>query len=175
MNEFCERLKELMEENNIKAEALSKNLNGQISANTIRAYANGNHKPNSIENIKILANFFNVSMDYIQGFTNEKTTNVEVKNIYNTYGLSEKALKNLKKLNSIEKKNENFTYIKTINFILSQDLDYILRDYKKILQKNEKYKKFFDLMLRLDSDYFMNCEDEETNKLVDDILKLESE
>lgn len=175
MNEFCERLKELMEENNIKAEALSKNLNGQISANTIRAYAKGNHKPNSIENIKILANYFNVSMDYIQGFTNEKTTNVEVKNIYNTYGLSEKALKNLKEFNSIAKKNENFTYIKTINFILSQDLDYILRDYKKILQKNEKYKKFFDLMLRLDSDYFMNCEDEETHKLVDDLLKLESE
>ena len=44
------------------------------------------------------------------------------------------------------------------------------------LQKeNEKYKEFFDLMLRLDSDYFMNCGDEETNKLVNDILKLESE
>lgn len=152
MNEFCERLKELMEENNIKAETLSKNLNGQISANTIRAYAKGIHKPNSIENIKILANYFNVSMDYIQGFTNEKTTNVEVKNISNIYGLSEKALENLKKLNSIEKKNENFTYIKTINFILSQGLDYILKDYKKLLQENE-----------------------ETNKLVDDILKLESD
>lgn len=152
MNGFCERLKELMEENNIKAEALSKNLNGQISANTIRDYAKGNHKPNSIENIKILANYFNVSMDYIQGFTNEKTTNVEVKNISNTYGLSEKALENLKEFNSIAKKNKNFTYIKTINFILSQGLDYILKDYKKILQENE-----------------------ETNKLVDEILKLESE
>ena len=30
-------------------------------------------------------------------------------------------------------------------------------------------------MLRLDSDYFMNCGDEETNELVDEILKLESE
>ena len=30
-------------------------------------------------------------------------------------------------------------------------------------------------MLRLDSDYFMNCGDEETIKLVDEILKLESE
>lgn len=121
MSEFGERLKELMEENNIKAEALSKNLNGQISANTIRAYAKGIHKPNSIENIKILANFFNVSTDYIQGFTNEKTTNVKVKNISNIYGLSEKALKNLKEFNYLAERNESFTHIKTINFILSQD------------------------------------------------------
>ena len=46
---------------------------------------------------------------------------------------------------------------------------------EKLQKKNEKYKQFFDLMLRLDSDYFMNCGDEETNKLVDEILKLESE
>ena len=30
-------------------------------------------------------------------------------------------------------------------------------------------------MLRLDSDYFMNCGDEKTIKLVDEIEKLESE
>ena len=46
---------------------------------------------------------------------------------------------------------------------------------EKLQKENEKYKQFFDLMLRLDSDYFMNCGDEETNKLVDEILKLESE
>ena len=40
---------------------------------------------------------------------------------------------------------------------------------------NKKYKQFFDLMLRLDSDYFMNCGDEETIKLVDEIEELESE
>ena len=46
---------------------------------------------------------------------------------------------------------------------------------EKLQKENKKYKQFFDLMLRLDSDYFMNCGDEETNKLVDEILKLESE
>lgn len=58
---------------------------------------------------------------------------------------------------------------------LENSFDNILSDYKRVLQVNEKYKEFFDLMLRLDSDYFMNCGDEETNKLVDEILKLESE
>lgn len=51
----------------------------------------------------------------------------------------------------------------------------ILNLIEKLQKKNEKYKQFFDLMLRLDSDYFMNCGDEETNELVDEILKLESE
>ena len=46
---------------------------------------------------------------------------------------------------------------------------------EKLQKENEKYKQFFDLMLRLDSDYFMNCGDEGTIKLVDEILKLESE
>ena len=63
------------------------------------------------------------------------------------------------------------------NFVTTRKeyVDVILSEYKRVLQENEKYKKFFDLMLRLDSDYFMNCGDEETIKLVDEILKLESE
>ena len=51
----------------------------------------------------------------------------------------------------------------------------VLNLIEKLQKENEKYKQFFDLMLRLDSDYFMNCGDEYTNKLVDEILKLESE
>lgn len=51
----------------------------------------------------------------------------------------------------------------------------LIENIEKLQKKNEKYKQFFDLMLRLDSDYFMNCGDEDTNKLVDEILKLESE
>ncbi len=73
----------------------------------------------------------------------------------------------------IDAKDENITAILDIEDLIS--LEHILSDYKRVLQKNEKYKQFFDLMLRLDSDYFMNCGDEDTNELVDEILKLESE
>ena len=96
------------------------------------------------------------------------------------------------KENSIEEALEKLSTVKKIkiyqllrtfkregieNFVTTRKkyIDVILSDYKKVLQVNEKYKEFFDLMLRLDSDYFMNCGDEETNKLVDEILKLESE
>lgn len=51
----------------------------------------------------------------------------------------------------------------------------LVENIEKLQKENEKYKQFFNLMLRLDSDYFMNCGDEETIKLVDEILKLESE
>lgn len=54
-------------------------------------------------------------------------------------------------------------------------LNTLLNIIKKLQKENEKYKEFFDLMFKLDPGYFMHCEDEETNKLVDEILKLESE
>lgn len=58
---------------------------------------------------------------------------------------------------------------------LEKDIMTALNLIEKLQKENEKYKQFFDLMLRLDSDYFMNCGDEGTIKLVDEILKLESE
>lgn len=59
--------------------------------------------------------------------------------------------------------------------IYLQALEKLTNLIEKLQKENEKYKQFFDLMLRLDSDYFMNCGDEGTIKLVDEILKLESE
>ena len=58
---------------------------------------------------------------------------------------------------------------------LEDNIKIVLYLIEKLQKENKKYKQFFDLMLRLDSDYFMNCGDEGTIKLVDEILKLESE
>lgn len=58
---------------------------------------------------------------------------------------------------------------------LEDNIEIVLNLIEKLQKENQKYKQFFDLMLRLDSDYFMNCGDEGTIKLVDEILKLESE
>ena len=86
-------------------------------------------------------------------------------------------IKDIGKYISFTSKRENFSHDTDWNWNkdLANKIENILSDYKRVLQLNEKYKEFFDLMLRLDSDYFMNCGDEETNKLVDEILKLESE
>ena len=89
----------------------------------------------------------------------------------------EKDIKDIKKYISFTSKRENFSHDTDWNWNkdLANKIEHILSDYKRVLQLNEKYKEFFDLMLKLDSDYFMNCGDEETNELVDEILKLESE
>ena len=58
---------------------------------------------------------------------------------------------------------------------LEDNIKIVLYLIEKLQEQNKKYKEFFDLMLRLDEDYFMNCGDEGTIELVDEILKLESE
>lgn len=108
------------------------------------------------------------------------------KDIVTTLNLLEKVQEENRRLKIIRYSNEWGT--ESIHLITKNDLveintnKYMIEiengkfvDLKKVYQGNKKYKQFFDLMLRLDSDYFMNCGDEETNKLVDEILNLESE
>lgn len=132
MAEFNEILKKLMEKKGLNAEQLSNQLdkNVKISANTIRNYIKGDTKPNCFEYYKTLADFFNVSTDYIQGYAKEPSTDIKVKEINKKYGLCEDALKNLALLNShdeIFKETKTFkdfgTTIDTINFLLSEKMD----------------------------------------------------
>ena len=73
--------------------------------------------------------------------------------------------------NYISRRKLNYTKLDRHDKSISNLLNLI----EKLQKENTKYKQSFDLMLILDSDYFMNCGDEETIKLVDEILKLESE
>ena len=92
-------------------------------------------------------------------------------------------LRREKKMSEEEKKAicelKNYISRRKLNYTKldrhDKSIDNLLNLIEKLQKENKKYKQFFDLMLILDSDYFMNCGDEETNKLVDEILKLESE
>lgn len=63
---FGKRLKDLMEERNITQRQLSKELN--IAASTINGYANDYREPDFYTLIA-LANYFDVSTDYLLGIT----------------------------------------------------------------------------------------------------------
>ncbi len=130
MAEFKERLKELRLKNEFSsAEVLSKKIveklgeKNYISPNTIRQYEK-NTIPKNFRYIEILANFFNVSTEYMQGLTDEPTINIDIKAIYQKYGLTEQTLKNLEYWNNKEKyilKNSGLkSPINTINKILSE-------------------------------------------------------
>ena len=63
--DFKIRLKELRIENNVTQAQLAKRLN--MSKMAISHWEKGNSEP-SIEQLKILATFFDVSVDYLIGF-----------------------------------------------------------------------------------------------------------
>lgn len=77
-----------------------------------------------------LCKLYGVSADYILGLIQEPSADVEVKSIYEKYGLTEKSLENLEILNGLEqlsnlknddKHKENmYSIIDTINILLSE-------------------------------------------------------
>lgn len=121
-----QRLKQLRAENNLTQTNLADILG--IAKTTLAAYEQGKSEP-SIDTIIKLADFFNVSIDYLLGHTNIKSPNVEISYIANYLGLSEKSIANLANLNSkspiqltfIQTNNYERKPIGALDFILSQD------------------------------------------------------
>ncbi len=74
---YAKRLKELREEKGLTQEALGE-LVGLTKAN-ISKYESGKLEPN-IDTINYLANYFNVSTDYLLGRTDNRTTGMEKNN-----------------------------------------------------------------------------------------------
>jgi transcriptional regulator with XRE-family HTH domain len=72
MSKFAERLKKLRESRGLSQEACAKNFG--IATNTIGMYESGYREPN-IERLNQLATFFNVSLDYLVGRTDDPTKN----------------------------------------------------------------------------------------------------
>ncbi|AJA47871.1 transcriptional regulator [Clostridium pasteurianum DSM 525 = ATCC 6013] len=68
---FSTRLRELREENNLTQETIASLLN--LTKANISKYELGKLQP-SIETLKLLSNYFNVSIDYLIGITNIKKT-----------------------------------------------------------------------------------------------------
>ena len=66
MSNFSERLKELRQEKNLSQKELSDLLNGEITQSAIGLWEQGKRIPN-LEAVILLAEFFNVSLDYIAG------------------------------------------------------------------------------------------------------------
>lgn len=65
---FPDRLKELRSSKNLTMEQLGKEINS--TKGTISNYENGNKKP-SLDMLIKLADYFNVSIDYLVGRTND--------------------------------------------------------------------------------------------------------
>jgi len=71
MSGFSERLRELRQEKNLSNKELSVQLDGKISASAISLWELNKRVPN-LEAVILLANYFNVSLEYIVGLSDEK-------------------------------------------------------------------------------------------------------
>ena len=84
MNEFQERLEELLIEKEMSRLQLAKTLG--ISSTTINGYFNKNYFP-QIEIAIKMSKFFNCSLDYLFGFTDDKSQkyDIDIKEILNIF------------------------------------------------------------------------------------------
>ncbi len=106
---FGERLKLLRNKKGLKQTELAKIL--EVSERTIRYYEFNEREPD-LSSLKILADFFEVSIDYLLGRTDDPTplssvravAHMENKEDLNYEALQEILYKTLKKLHDMEKK-----------------------------------------------------------------------
>ena len=124
MATFAERLKELRKEKQLTVEQLANNIGSAKS--TISRYENGREPKGDI--IRLLTNYFNVSIDYLMGISDNRnpSTDKEIKNLQGSLQTYEIILKtNLEAYNK-----ENYKQRQIINHLS-----------RKIQNKNKKYRQ----------------------------------
>lgn len=75
MNQFQERLQDLIEEEGLSRLQLAKKLN--ISSTTLNGYFNNDYYP-QIEIALSIADYFDCSLDYLFGFSESKTAKINI-------------------------------------------------------------------------------------------------
>lgn len=91
-----QRLIEIRKKNNLSQADFSKRIG--ISRNTLSGYELGTRSPD-ISTLHKISLEFNVSLDYLLGFTNIETNDIDVKTICEKTNLSEEAIENIIKFN----------------------------------------------------------------------------
>lgn len=108
---FAKRLRELIETKGIKHGDLADKDVLNVSRQAIGQYCNGTALPPA-DKIVILAQYFNVSADYLLGLSDAKTTDTDLKMIVDYTGLSEECI------------DELHNYCKKLNSLISNDTDF---------------------------------------------------
>ena len=93
---FAERMKQLREEKKLSRMAVGKATN--IHINSITGYEQG--RIPTLENLKKIKNFYNVSYEYLFAETDIRTSDIETRAIQNKINLSEKSIELLEKLSN---------------------------------------------------------------------------
>lgn len=144
---FSQRLRELIDKNNLTLPELAIQIN--TTRQSIGQWKNGDTVPNIIM-LKSIAEFFNVSADYLLGLTENTSTNISEIGISNKTGFSTSTVENILNLSA-----EHKTILdKIINELLKSDL---LEKFEELKENNIKLINLY----QTDSIYNKLVEDEE--------------
>jgi transcriptional regulator with XRE-family HTH domain len=117
------RIKELRTEMHKSLRDVASELN--ISYSSLSKYERGDQQP-SYETLIRIANYFNVTTDYLIGITNSKSS--ENRSICDQLNLSDEAIQKLKQLPLIVDKNNGISLSDILNFIIIQpEFEHLLK------------------------------------------------
>lgn len=101
---LSERIQDEMNKKGLSNSDLCKKAN--IPPNTLSQFLSGQVENPKAHNLIKLSKGLNVSIDYLLGLQDDPTTNVDLQAISNEYGISSKAMKNIKKQISMPNEND---------------------------------------------------------------------
>lgn len=154
---FAKRLRYLIDVNGTKHSELASKDVLNVSRQSIGQYCNGASFPPA-DKIVILAQFFNVSTDYLLGLTDVKSTDADLKSICEYTGLSEESIKMLSgECDYFLSYLQEYTYL--INQIITSEygkgvlflLIKFLRTCKNKAMLYQKHKPIIDRLESLDN------------------------
>ncbi len=156
---FADRLRTLMEENNTKQNIIAELLG--VTRQSVSQYCDGTSLP-PIDKIITLANYYNVSTDYILGLSEHPTTDTDLKSVCEYMGLNEKTIQ---KLCSMKKTKNNDCNPSLFFDLLIDECSILAADmaniwlYCKTFATEKKYE--YDLTKKIVNDLSLNINDTE--------------
>jgi transcriptional regulator with XRE-family HTH domain len=115
------RINTLLAQNNKSQKELAELLN--VKPNVISYYCGGSRRP-SIEQLTLIAECFNTTVDYLLGLTSIQTSDTSMKNICEYIGLSDKSISKLHQINN-KSKIRAFSDLLSL-LIEDNDFEYLL-------------------------------------------------
>ena len=139
---ISQRIKTLRSENNLTQSDLASILG--IAKTTLAAYEQGKNEP-SIDTLIKIADYFNISTDYLLGQTDVKSTDLEISYIAKYLGLNERSINELHQYNKIAQENSNVEQkLRTLNLFFTPGCELLEHITAYLNFAATHFKNFYD-------------------------------